>query len=48
MDFSVLQWLHLMFGNHTRLFCHAVMVGNQNVKEVERQSASACFTWDIT
>jgi len=28
MDFSILHWLHLMFGNHTHLFCHAVMVGN--------------------
>jgi len=28
MDFSILHWLHLMFGNHTRLFCNAVMVGN--------------------
>jgi len=36
-----------MFGNHTNLFCQAVIVGNQNVKKVERQSASAYFTWDI-
>jgi len=25
-----------------------VIVGNYNVKKVERQSASACFTWDTT
>jgi len=37
-----------MFGNHTNLFYHAVTVGNQNVKKVERQSSSAYFTWDIT
>jgi len=40
MNFSKLHWFHLIFGNHTNLFCHAVMVGNQNVKKVERQSAS--------
>jgi len=28
MDFGILHWLHLIFGNHTHLFCHAVMVGN--------------------
>ena len=37
-----------MFGNHTNLFCHAVKVGNENVKKVVWESASACFTWDIT
>jgi len=37
-----------MFDNHTNLFCHAVIVGNSKEKKVERQSASACFTWDIT
>ena len=37
-----------MFGNHTNLFCHAVIVGNSNAKKVERQSARAYFTWDIT
>ena len=31
-----------------KLFCHAVIVGISNVKKVERQSASAYFTWDIT
>jgi len=30
------------------LFCHAVIVSNQNVKKVERQSASTYFTWNIT
>jgi len=28
MDFSTLHWLQLMFGNHTHMFCHAVMVDN--------------------
>jgi len=28
MDFSILHWLHLIFGNHTHLYCHAVMVGD--------------------
>jgi len=36
-----------LFGNHTNLFCHEVIVDNSNVKKVKRQSASACFTWDI-
>jgi len=36
-----------MFGNHTNLFCHAVIVSNQNVKKVERQSASAYFTTQV-
>ena len=48
MNFSILPWFHLMFGNHTNLFFHAVIVGNWNVKKVERQSARACFTWDIS
>jgi len=26
--------LDSMFGNHTNLFCHAVIVGNQNMKKV--------------
>ena len=48
MTVSVLYWFNLIFGNNTNLFCHAVIVGNYNVKRVERQSASAYFTWDIT
>jgi len=48
MNFSMLHWLHLMFGNHTNFFCHVVIVGNSNVKKVERLSASAYFTCDIT
>jgi len=27
MNFSILHWFHLMFGNHTKKFCHAVIVG---------------------
>jgi len=27
MDFSILHWFHLMFGNHANLFCHAVITG---------------------
>ena len=45
MNFSILHWFHSMFGSHTNMFCHAVIVGNSNVKKVERQSASAYFTW---
>jgi len=28
MNFSILHWFILMFGNHTKLFCHAVIAGN--------------------
>jgi len=44
MNISILHWFHLMFGNHTNLFCHAVIVGNENVKKVKWESESACFT----
>jgi len=37
-----------MFGNYANLFFHAVIVGNYNVKTVEKQSAGAYFTCDIT
>ena len=47
-EFQYIALFHVMFGIHTKLFCHAVTVGNYNVKKVERQSASAYFTWDIT
>jgi len=48
MNFSILHCFHAVFGIYTNLFCHVVIVGNENVKKVERQSASAYFTWDIT
>jgi len=44
----MLHWFYLIFSNHTNLFCHAMIVGNYNVKQVERQSASTYITWDIT
>jgi len=47
MNFSILHWFHLMFGNHNNFFCHAVIVGNSNVKKVEWHLASTCFTWHI-
>jgi len=28
MNFSTLHWFGSMFGNHTNLLCHAVIVGN--------------------
>jgi len=28
INFSILHWFYLKFGNHTNLFCHAVIVGN--------------------
>ena len=43
MNFNILHWFHLMFGNHTNLFCHAVIVGNYNVKKVERQSVAQAW-----
>ena len=33
MNFSILLWFRLMFGNHTNLFCHAVVVDNYKVKK---------------
>jgi len=28
MNFNILHWFNLMFGNHTNMFCHTVIVGN--------------------
>ena len=41
MNSSILHRFHLMFGNHTNWYCHAVIVGNFKCEKIE-EAVSNC------
>ena len=46
MNFSILHWFHLMFGNHKNLFCHAVIVGSYKCEKSAEAVNKRLFCMD--